>query len=109
MKRDRGSKARAELGREIGAPSMTNRLYSSPDEDWGSGRHEPQKLGSPKRKKASFDARFLAKSITRSSELIPGLSDHDRWAHSRKPMDIMVHGCSTSLFQAWQQWSRMSS
>src|SRR5207302_4467937 len=40
--------------------------------------------------------------------VIPRLTDQDRCAQSRKPMDMMVQGWSTSLFQAWQQWSRMS-
>ncbi len=41
-------------------------------------------------------------------ELIPSLSDHHWCAHSRKPIDMMVQGWSTSLFHAAQQWSRMS-
>jgi hypothetical protein len=41
--------------------------------------------------------------------LIPRLSDHDLLAQSRKPMDMIFHGWSMSLFQAPQQWSRMSS
>jgi hypothetical protein len=42
-------------------------------------------------------------------DLIPRLSDHDLLAQSRKPMDMIFHGWSMSLFQAPQQWSRMSS
>src|SRR5215470_9386186 len=41
-------------------------------------------------------------------ELVPDLSDQNPWAQSRRPMDMMAHGWSTSLFQASQQWSRMS-
>jgi hypothetical protein len=41
--------------------------------------------------------------------LIPNPTDQNPCAQSRSPMDMMVQGCSTSLFQAWQQWSRMSS
>ena len=41
--------------------------------------------------------------------LIPVPADQHWWAQSRKPMDMIRHGCSTSLFQASQQWSRMSS
>jgi hypothetical protein len=41
--------------------------------------------------------------------LIPSLDDHDAWAHLRRPMDMILHGWSTSRFQAKQQWSRMSS
>ncbi len=43
------------------------------------------------------------------SGLIPVPADQHWWAQSRKPMDMIRHGCSTSLFQASQQWSRMSS
>jgi predicted ATP-dependent endonuclease of OLD family len=32
--------------------------------------------------------------------IIPRLVDQNRWAHSRRPMDMIVHGWSTSLFQA---------
>jgi hypothetical protein len=35
--------------------------------------------------------------------LIPTPSDQNPCAQSRSPMDMMVQGCSTSLFQAWQQ------
>ena len=41
--------------------------------------------------------------------LIPKCIDQNSWAHWRRPMDMMRHGCSTSLFQAKQQWSTMSS
>jgi transposase-like protein len=36
-------------------------------------------------------------------------ADQNPWAQSRRQMDVMVQGCSTSLFQAWQQWSTISS
>jgi len=42
-------------------------------------------------------------------KLIPSLVDHNRCAHSRRPMDMIIQGWSTKRFQAWQQWSRMSS
>jgi hypothetical protein len=42
-------------------------------------------------------------------ELIPNPYDRDPWAQSRMPMDMIVQGRSTSLFQASQQWSMMSS
>ena len=41
--------------------------------------------------------------------LIPLPTDQNRYAQSRKPMEIMRHGWSTSLFQASQQWSTTSS
>jgi uncharacterized membrane protein len=31
--------------------------------------------------------------------LIPSLIDQNLCAHRRRPMDMMVHGCATSLFQ----------
>jgi hypothetical protein len=40
--------------------------------------------------------------------LIPIGADPHALTQSRKPMDMMVQGWSTSLFQASQQWSRMS-
>ncbi len=41
--------------------------------------------------------------------LIPICIDHDWCAHSRSPMDVMISGRATSLFQASQQMPRMSS
>ena len=42
-------------------------------------------------------------------ELIPALVDQNLWAQSRSPMDMILHGWSTSLFHASQQWSTISS
>jgi hypothetical protein len=42
-------------------------------------------------------------------QVIPLPTDQNRYAQSRKPMEIMRHGWSTSLFQASQQWSTTSS
>ena len=44
----------------------------------------------------------------RIAALIPSPADQDRCAQSRRPMDMIRQGWSTSLFQAAQQWSRMS-
>src|SRR4029450_6589312 len=44
-----------------------------------------------------------------SAELIPSPNDHDLCAHWRFPIDMIIQGRSTSLFQASQQWARMSS
>src|SRR5438477_11551147 len=41
--------------------------------------------------------------------LIPNPTDQNRCAQSRNPIDMIVQGWSTSLFQAKQQCSRMSS
>jgi hypothetical protein len=53
--------------------------------------------------------RLLESAAVRASvpkpRLIPSPHDHDRWAQSRMPMDMMVQGRSMSLFQASQQWS----
>ncbi len=52
--------------------------------------------------------RALDGEITRSL-LIPLLTDQYAFAQSRIPIDMMVHGCATSLFHASAQWSTMSS
>jgi hypothetical protein len=46
--------------------------------------------------------------VERLRRVIPTPIDQNPCAQSRKPMDMMVQGWSTSLFQAAQQWSRMS-
>lgn len=38
-----------------------------------------------------------------SPDLIPRLADRNPCAQSRSPMDMIRHGWSMSLFQAWQQ------
>ena len=40
---------------------------------------------------------------------IPFPNDQNAWAHFRWPMDMTRQGWARSLFQASQQWSRMSS
>jgi hypothetical protein len=35
--------------------------------------------------------------------IIPSLGDQNPCAQSRRPIDMMVHGCSVSLFHAAQQ------
>jgi len=47
--------------------------------------------------------------VLEMGRFIPGLGDQDRCAHFRRPRDIMSQGRSMSLFQALQQWSRISS
>ena len=46
---------------------------------------------------------------SRFPQVIPTCADQNAWAQSRNPMDMMIQGCSMSLFQAWQQWLTMSS
>jgi len=41
--------------------------------------------------------------------IIPNPTDQNLCAQSRRPMVMIVHGWLASLFQASQQWSRMSS
>lgn len=41
--------------------------------------------------------------------LIPRFTDQNWQAHSRRPSDMILQGWSTSLFQAPQQWSTISS
>jgi galactokinase/mevalonate kinase-like predicted kinase len=47
-------------------------------------------------------------SLLRQS-IIPALIDQNLCAQSRSPMDMILHGWSTSLFHASQQWSTISS
>lgn len=51
-----------------------------------------------------YDLREFAKSL-----IIPTRETQYPWAHSLIPIERIFHGCSVSLFQAWQQWSRISS
>jgi hypothetical protein len=44
-----------------------------------------------------------------SLELIPALINQNLCAQSRSAMDMILHGWSTSLFHASQQWSTISS
>src|SRR4029450_3508106 len=41
--------------------------------------------------------------------VIPSPNDHDLCAHWRFPIDMIIQGRSTSLFQASQQWAGRSS
>ncbi len=43
------------------------------------------------------------------SHIIPTCADHQPWAHSRLPMDMIFQGRSTRLFQASRQSATMSS
>ena len=56
--------------------------------------------------KGTMNALFL-KDL--ADKVIPRCIDQNPWAHWRSPRDMMRQGCSTSLFQAKQQWSTMSS
>src|SRR3954470_2843227 len=47
--------------------------------------------------------------FARSDTLIPAPFDQNPCAHWRRPMDMILQGWSTSLFQASQQWSTRSS
>jgi len=51
----------------------------------------------------------MHKMVYGLNELIPNPTDQNRCAQSRNPIDMIVQGWSTSLFQAKQQCSRMSS
>ena len=48
-------------------------------------------------------------TIFARERLIPSPNDHDLCAHWRFPIDMIIQGRSMSLFQASQQWARMSS
>ncbi len=45
----------------------------------------------------------------RVRRLMPTRTDHNSWAHSRIPMEMIFHGRSMRLFQASQQSATMSS
>ena len=48
-------------------------------------------------------ARVTPAKAAAMQRLIPGPTDQNRWTQSRRPMDMMHQGRSTSLFQAEQQ------
>ena len=50
---------------------------------------------------------LLERTIPTIGALIPNPRDQNLCAQSLNPMDMIVQGWSASLFQAWQQWSRM--
>ena len=52
-------------------------------------------------------ARLTRRNVT--DRLIPRFTDQNSRAQSRRPIDMIFQGWSTSLFQASQQWSTMSS
>ena len=52
----------------------------------------------------------IAAFVTRSkTELIPTVIDQNPCAHLRMPRDMIFHGWSMRLFQAWQHSATMSS
>ena len=53
-----------------------------------------------------FDNSTLARNAVGPSTPT-SLCDQNRCAQSRNPMEMMRHGCSSSLFQVSQQWSTM--
>jgi arginase len=56
-----------------------------------------------------MDEGLVATKYQVSDGLIPRLTDQDPCAQSRRPSDMIRQSCSTSLFQASQQWSTISS
>ena len=48
---------------------------------------------------------LIEEGLAANDRLIPRLTDQNRWAHPRIPMDMMRQGWSMSLFQASQQKS----
>ena len=91
-----------------------DRAWSTSQERWRfQARKEPvsaSPAGQPRRRcNRSFHTRTdlrLVKGLVR--HLIPKLTDQNRYAQSRRPMDMILQGWSTSLFQASQQWSTIS-
>ena len=55
-------------------------------------------------------ARFASlKPSTKAISLIPTVIDQNPCAHLRMPRDMIFHGWSMRLFQAWQHSATMSS
>ena len=59
--------------------------------------------------KRAWEARESVVPALRISNVIPSPIDQNRCAQSRNPIDLIVQGWSTRLFQAKQQCSRMSA
>ena len=55
------------------------------------------------------DARKLKSLETENGRLIPTVIDQNPCAHLRMPRDMIFHGWSMRLFQAWQHSATMSS
>jgi hypothetical protein len=52
--------------------------------------HKLLKGQAPTSERLPLPVQLIVRQST--SRLIPGLSDHDRWAQSRKPMEVMCQG-----------------
>ena len=50
-----------------------------------------------------------AQLLTKTPDLIPTVIDQNPCAHLRMPRDMIFHGWSMRLFQAWQHSATMSS
>ena len=63
---------------------------------------EPQEFPAWRRR---LEAERRAGNLTlaRQAALIPRLSDQNRCAQPRMPIDIISQGWASNLFQAWQQ------
>ena len=75
--------------------------------------YREQKIIPPEQDKA-YALRPLLRGVMHKVELsnwcfIPPVPVQNPWAHFRVPIEVMCAGWDTRLFQAWQQWSRMSS
>ena len=97
---------RAQLRRLVILPQPNRSRHGKPPHVC---HGEPYSTRFGKRPRESASAGFGIRLSDWAASLIPNPVDQDRWAHSRRPMDMICQGRSISLFQAWQQWSRMSS
>ncbi len=59
----------------------------------------------------AFDANWLREALTSAGiePVIPTVIDQNPCAHLRMPRDMIFHGWSMRLFQAWQHSATMSS
>lgn len=73
-------------------------------------RHGHQELGSSLNASCVFvQAYELGVVAVTRGRLVPTPSDERLYAHFRMPLDMMVYGCSASLFHEQQRWSTMLS
>ena len=89
------------------APSIAEWVSASCGQFSSQERNTMLRLEGNKSKLSANDTLLL--KMLSEKDRIPSLIDQNRWAHWRNPMDMILQGCSTSLFQASQQWSTISS
>ena len=72
-----------------------------------SGVERPEDLLGDKGLMKELKVRLMERML--GAELIPTVIDQNPCAHLRMPRDMIFHGWSMRLFQAWQHSATMSS